>query len=173
MSSGIDNAEAPIANEASRTTLIGRAAFLIGSAGLLLSMLLDAAAVLGLHLGIPLLGSIELVQACIVLLAASAVAFTTLERAHASVHIFSERLAPGPRGLLERFSNLLGALFFAALCGGSIWIAAELAREHEATELLGLPIAPLRALWCISTGLTVLIFLAAMRGRQEEKPDAE
>jgi TRAP-type transport system small permease protein len=142
-------------------SLLTRLSFLAGSAGLLLAMLVDAGAVVGRHLGLPLLGSIELVQSCIVALAASALVWTTMQRAHATVHVLTERLAPAARAVLQRGSELLGALFFAALSAGSIWIAAELWGEHEATDTLGLPVAPLRALWCVSTALCVALWLRA------------
>jgi TRAP-type transport system small permease protein len=142
-------------------SLLTRLSFLVGSAGLLLAMLVDAGAVVGRHLGIPLLGSIELVQSCIVALAASALVWTTMQSAHATVHVLTERLAPAARAVLQRGSELLGALFFAALSTGSIWIAVELWGEHEATDALGLPVAPLRALWCASTALCVGVWLRA------------
>jgi TRAP-type transport system small permease protein len=142
-------------------SLLTRLSFLLGSAGLLLAMLVDAGAVLGRHLGVPVVGSMELMQGCIVALAASALVWTTMQRAHATVHVLTERLAPAARAVLQRGSELLGALFFAALSAGSIWIAAELWTEHEATDALGLPVAPLRALWCASTALCVALWLRA------------
>src|SRR5262245_50415190 len=99
------------------TTLV----FLAGSAGLLLAMGLDTAAVLGRVLGRPLLGSIELIQACVVIAASSALVGATLAGSHASVHVITERLAPLRRRALRRFSQLLCALFFAWLLGASIW----------------------------------------------------
>jgi TRAP-type C4-dicarboxylate transport system permease small subunit len=153
------------------TGVLTRLSFLAGSAGLLLAMLVEASAVVGRHLGMPLHGSIELVQGCIVALAASALVWTTMQRAHATVHVLTERLAPTARAVLQRGSELLGALFFAALSAGSIWIAAELWGGHEATDALGLPIAPLRMLWCASTALCVLVWLrAAFRRRPGGSP---
>ena len=49
----------------------------VGSAGLLAAMTTDALAVAGRHAGIRLLGSIEIVQACIVVVATSAIVLTT------------------------------------------------------------------------------------------------
>ena len=92
--------------------------FLVGSAGLLIAMGGDALAVVGRHTGIPLLGSIEIVQAAIVLAAASAMVAATLSRSHATVHIIIERLSPAQRDRFERFADLLSAVFFAVLAGG-------------------------------------------------------
>jgi hypothetical protein len=81
-------------NETSGTSpgALVKGAFFIGSAALLLAMSIDAVAVLGRHLGWPLLGAIELVQACIVLAASAAIIVATLRGAHARVHILTERL---------------------------------------------------------------------------------
>ena len=50
---------------------IARVAFLVGCGGLLLATAADSIAVVGRHIGLPLLGAIEVVQAAIVLIAAS------------------------------------------------------------------------------------------------------
>jgi TRAP-type transport system small permease protein len=152
--------------------LLSRLAFVCGSAGLLLAMTLDAAAVVGRHIGVPLLGSIELVQACIVLAASSALIGATLGRAHARVHVFSERLPSAARAALLRVGELLGALFFGSLAAGSIWVASELWGEREASELLGIPIAPLRAAWCASTIGIVALFVTRAVARRCEPEEA-
>lgn len=43
-----------------------RVSFVIGAVGMLGAMLIDAQAVLGRHIGVALLGSIELSEACII-----------------------------------------------------------------------------------------------------------
>jgi TRAP-type C4-dicarboxylate transport system permease small subunit len=129
---------------------------------LLLAMALDTAAVVGRIAGMPLLGSLELIQACVVVAASTALIGATLSGSHAAVHIVTERLAPARRRLFARVSDLLCALFFAWLAAGSIWVAAELWPAHESTELLRLPIAPLRLFWCGSVLLVVGLYLAAL-----------
>jgi TRAP-type C4-dicarboxylate transport system permease small subunit len=69
---------------------------------------------------------------------------STLARKHASVHLLTGRLPSRARATLARCSSALGALFFAALAVGAVWIAADEWHGHEQSELLGLPYAPLR-----------------------------
>jgi TRAP-type C4-dicarboxylate transport system permease small subunit len=137
-------------------------AFLAGAAGLLLAMGLDTLAVLGRLAGRPLLGSIELIQACVVVAASSSLVSATLSGSHASVHVLTERLAPRRRRALERISRLLCASFFVWLLWGSGWVAVELWGGQEATELLGLPIEPLRLFFCTSALIVVLLFLGVL-----------
>ena len=59
---------------------LDRVAFVVGSMGLLGAMSADALAVLGRHVGLPLLGSIEIVQACVVLVASAAMIGATLRK---------------------------------------------------------------------------------------------
>jgi TRAP-type C4-dicarboxylate transport system permease small subunit len=151
--------------------LLTRVSFGLGAFGLLGAMLIDSGAVVGRHLGLPLLGSIELVEACVVLMASASLVGTTLEKGHASVHILTQRLSAAGRARLQRAADLLSALFFASLALGSLVVASDLWGGDERTELLGLPLMPLRALWCVSAiGIVALLLAAAVRGEHPKEP---
>ncbi len=120
----------------------------VGSIALLVAMAADAIAVAGRHLKIPLLGSIEIVQACVVLAASAATIGTTLAGGHMIVTLVTERLMPEPAARLRRLADGVAALFFAAVAAGSIWMAVELWGEHEISETLGIPFRWLRVVWC-------------------------
>ncbi|WCT72418.1 TRAP transporter small permease subunit [Sphingomonas naphthae] len=133
---------------------LGRAVFFVGSAGLLGATATDALAVLGRHTGFTLLGSIEVVQLAVVLIASAAMVSATLQRAHASVHIFTERMKPATADAFARFASVLCAALFLLAVVGSLIVLADLWAGHERTELLGLPLRWFRLLW-IATALTV------------------
>ncbi len=120
--------------------------FYLGSAALLFAMATDAIAVLGRHAGVPLLGSIELVQAAMLIASAAAIVSATVAAKHAVVHLLIDRLAAPIRGLLLRIHSGVCAVFFALLAAGSIWIAFDLRLGHEESELLRIPYAPLRVI---------------------------
>lgn len=134
--------------------------FYVGAAGLLFAIGADALAVLGRHLGIPLLGSIELMQAAILLASSAAIVMATLANKHAVVHLLVDRLRPRRRKAMERVHALLGAAFFAALAVGSIWIAFDLRNGHEQSELLRIPYAPLRIVSIVAVLSVAAIYLA-------------
>jgi TRAP-type C4-dicarboxylate transport system permease small subunit len=134
--------------------------FYVGAAGLLFAIGADALAVLGRHLGIPLLGSIELMQAAILLASSAAMVMATIARKHAVVHLVVDRLAPRRRSAMERIHALLSAIFFAALAVGSIWIAFDLRDGHEQSELLRIPYAPLRIVSIVAVLSVAAIYLA-------------
>ena len=153
------------------TGLLARLCFLVGAAGLLVAMATDALAVVGRHVRFPLLGSIEIVQAAVVMAASAAMVGATVTRGHATVHILLERLSPRARGSLEGLASLLAAAAAAAFLAGSLWIAIELWDGHERTELLQLPLKPLRLFWCASAALMTVLFLAqALRPRPRKEP---
>jgi TRAP-type C4-dicarboxylate transport system permease small subunit len=128
-------------------------------------MAADAIAVLGRHLGIPLLGSIEMVQAAMLVASSTAVVAATLAEKHAVVHLLVGRLRPRTQAILGQLHSSLCFVFFAALAYGSIWIAYDLRGGHEESELLRIPYAPLRIV-CILAMLTVaLIFATRIRRR--------
>jgi TRAP-type C4-dicarboxylate transport system permease small subunit len=144
------NAQAPLA----RGPL-----FYIGAGGLVTVMIIETVAVIGRHAGWPLLGAIEIIQAAILLAACSAMVSTTISHGHASVHLLTDRLPLRPRRWLLRFGSLLSALFFIGLTVGGAWLALDFWNAHEQSELLHIPIRPLRILAAVSVGTVAAIFL--------------
>jgi TRAP-type transport system small permease protein len=143
---------------------VSRLAFAIGSIGIAGAALADFLGVAGRHIGLPLLGSIELVQASVVLLAAAGMLVVTFEGGHARVHFVNERVGPALARKLEWLAALLGALFFVLLVAGSAWILVDLWQGHERTELLGIPLRWFRLIWIAFAVLIAGAFLhGAMR----------
>jgi len=136
-----------------------RLAFAIGSFGLLGAMLVDFAAVAGRRSGVPLLGSIELSELCIVCMASASLLGVTLDRGHASVHLLTERLSARPKLAFARASDLLAAVFFSFILAGSAVLVFDLWHGDEQSELLQLPIMPLRVIFCASLVGIVICFM--------------
>jgi TRAP-type C4-dicarboxylate transport system permease small subunit len=130
--------------------------FYIGSAGLLCATGFDTAAVIGRHVGLPFPGSLELVQASILLGSSAALAAATASGRHAAARLVLDRVNVALRIALQRLNALFTVIFFLLLAAGQIWISADLWRAHEDSEVLHIPYAPLRIV-CISG-----ILLAAM-----------
>jgi len=126
---------------------LARLAYTLGGIGLLGATAADSLAVAGRHSGLHLLGSIELVQAMVVLLSISAMLIATLTGNHASVHIVTERLSPHARAQWARVAALMGALAFLVLAAGSAWVAWDLWNGFEQTELLHIRLRWLRVAW--------------------------
>lgn len=145
-----------------RETGATRAAFLIGGTGLFVAMATDAVAVLGRHTGFTLLGSIEVVQCCIVLIASSAMIFATLKGSHAAVHILTERLSQPAVARLAKVASVLSALLFLTLVAACIWLVADMWGGHERTELLHIPITPLRLLQIVALLFVAVLFLRSL-----------
>jgi TRAP-type C4-dicarboxylate transport system permease small subunit len=138
---------------------LGKAAYWIGSAGLLVATAADALAVLGRHTGFAFLGSIEVIQVSVVLIASAAMVAATIVGSHASVHILTERLAKPTAERLARIASGLSALLFLLLAAGSIWVASDLWSGHEQTELLGIQLRWFRAAWIAAALLIVALFV--------------
>lgn len=118
-------------------TILSKAVTLTGGIALLAATGIDAISVIGRHVGLPLRGSIELVQVAVLVAGTLALLVATLGRAHAKVHLLVDRMSEDTRAALDRVSALLGALFFAALLAGSVWLMADLWTGHEQSEVLG------------------------------------
>ncbi|NJC04396.1 TRAP-type C4-dicarboxylate transport system permease small subunit [Sphingomonas kaistensis] len=138
---------------------VARIAFVVGCCGLLLATAADSIAVLGRHAGFQLLGAIEVVQAAIVLIAASSLVSVTLARGHAGVHILTERLKPEPRRRLAIAADIAASLTVLVLVIGSTMILADLWNGFERSELLHIPLRLLRLLMTLALVVVAIAFL--------------
>lgn len=116
----------------------------IGGAALLAAMSIDTLAVIGRYIGLPLRGSIELIEPMVLVSGSVGLVFATLAANHAKVRLLVERLNESTRNRLDRFWELSSLLFFLCLLAGSVWIAADLWNGHEVSELIGVPWRVLR-----------------------------
>jgi TRAP-type C4-dicarboxylate transport system permease small subunit len=148
------------------TGVAGRAAFAIGSAGLLIATAADAIAVLGRHTGFALHGAIEIVQASIVLIAAASMVSVTLTRGHAAVHILTDRLTAARRTVLGRIANLLGAAAVLMLAAGSLILLGDLWGGYERSELLHIPLRWFRLLIIVALAFVAILFVRDALRRQ-------
>jgi TRAP-type C4-dicarboxylate transport system permease small subunit len=133
--------------------------FYTGSVGLLGIMTVESIAVIGRHVGMPVLGALELAQASIVPAACAAMLIATLAGAHAAVHMLTDRMPPAARNFTVRAGSLLAAVFFAALAAGAFWLAGEFWNSFEHSEVLHIPFRPLRALVALSALALSAVFL--------------
>jgi TRAP-type C4-dicarboxylate transport system permease small subunit len=134
----------------------------VGAGALLLAMATDAIAVIGRHAGFSFLGAIELFQIVAVVATSVAIVLATLSQRHAAVHILTEYVSPPTKLWLDRAGLAAGALSFALLCAGSVWVAGDLWETHEMTELLGIPLRWFRLVWIVSAGTVTVLFLRSL-----------
>lgn len=132
--------------------------FFLGSCGLLLAMATDAIAVLGRHTGFALLGSIEIMQFAILVLAASSMVFASQGDRHARIRILTDRVSETARRRLQTAADALSVVFLILLAVGCIWVTFETWPGHERSELLHLPFRWLRLLLALSVILMAAYF---------------
>lgn len=142
-----------------QTSAAPRLLVILGGVALLLALAVDALAVIGRHVGFPLLGSIELVQASVLVSGSAALLVATLAGIHARVHLLVDRLPQSWQDLLLRFGQLLSAMLFLAFMAASLWIASDLWQGHEQSELLRIPYRPLRIVAVLATAAVAIAFL--------------
>lgn len=140
---------------------------LIGGIALLGATATDTVAVIGRHVGLPLRGSIELVQLFVLVAGSLALLVATAEQAHAKVHLVVDRMSDAGRAAMVRLSGLLGAVFFAGLLAGSLWLMADLWSGHEESELLGISWRWMRLFANLALAATIAVLLGqALRRRK-------
>lgn len=138
-----------------------RLAVWTGGAALLAATVIDTLAVIGRNVGLPAIGSIELVQAAVLVSGIFGLIFATAGDDHAHVRIFTDRLGRW-RSSAAVVGPLSMALFFAALLTGSVWLAVDLWNGHERSELLGVSWRLLRLVANLGFAACIVIALAAL-----------
>ena len=139
----------------------------IGSLGLALAVLTDTVAVIGRHLNIALLGSIEIVQACIVLLSSGAIVAATKYGNHARVRILTNRLNPDLSAKLQYFTAIISTVYSLLMVLGCAWIIWEVWAEHERSEILHIPLVWLRLLLLAALFSVSAYFLSSLFGKSK------
>ncbi|MFB0610713.1 TRAP transporter small permease [Aurantiacibacter poecillastricola] len=116
-----------------------RLAVWIGGSALLAATAIDTLAVIGRHVGLPVTGSIELMQAAVLVSGGLGLVIATIVQSHARVRLFIDRLSPPGQVLADRISDALSLIFFLGLLIGSAWLSLDLWDAHEQSEILGVP----------------------------------
>lgn len=137
----------------------------IAGGALLAAVAVDSLAMIGRQIRIPLLGSIEIVEAVVLFAAGGGLIIATLDGAHARVNLLLERLPKDWRRRVLRVHALGAALLFAALLAGTVWIAADLWNGHEESELLRIPYRPLRIAAALTLGVLLVLSLLGLLRR--------
>jgi len=136
-----------------------------GGAALLLAVATDGLAVVGRHLGYPLLGSIEIVQATVLVASAAALVISTLARRHAVVHLLLNRLGMQSKARVTRIGQVCGMLLCLLFVVGGAWIAWDMVGGYEESELLHIPFAPLRLVAIAAWLAVAMVFAWQAMGR--------
>ena len=141
---------------------------IIGGFSLLAAMAVESMTVLIRNAGLTVYGSIEMVEAAILVASSAALVIATLNRSHAKVRILHNRLTGGWRTAVDRLNNSCSALFFLALTAGQAWIAMDMWSAHEQSEVLAIPYLPLRGVAILATFITALAYLRRLVSKEPQ-----
>jgi TRAP-type mannitol/chloroaromatic compound transport system permease small subunit len=130
---------------------------LLGSVGMMLSMLICVADVTGTNFfGWPVPGTLEITESTMVLIVFGALAYCQEKRGHIRVEILHGYMSPRIQSLMDAVTHLLALVFFALLAWQSI---GELTYSWEMKEAtmgaIRFPLYPARLL--LTVGATLLI----------------
>lgn len=119
---------------------------IFGGIGLLLALATDSISVVGRHLGMPITGTIEIVQVGVLIAGSLGILIATLTKSHANVHLLIERLSPKAQNFLGIMAKILSLFFIGSIIIGSIWQFKDNFGTYEESEILKIPLMPLRAI---------------------------
>lgn len=116
-----------------------RMAIWFGGLALLAAAMIDSCAVVARNANMGIHGSIELIQAAVLIAGAIGLVVAIGSRTYARVHLLTERASASGKIWMERVAILMVAIFFLCILGGSSWIAADLWGGQELSEVMGVP----------------------------------
>lgn len=137
---------------------IALALLLLGAVGLVVSMVLGSADVIGTKfLDYPVPGTLEFTESTMVLVVFGALAYTQSKRGHIRVEILYNFGGPRTRAILDAVTHSIALIYFALLCWLGVQEALYSWDISEATMgTIRFPLFPARALLAIGTALVLV-----------------
>ncbi len=143
------------------STLVQRLALLLlllGAVGMIISMLLGVADVVGTKfLGLPVPGTLEVTKSTMVLIVFGALAYTQSRRGHIRVELLYNHVGPRAKSFMEATTHLLALVYFTLLAWQGF---NELLYSWEIREAtmgaIRFPLYPARFLLFFGTALLLL-----------------
>ena len=131
---------------------------MVGGVGLLMSMFLGVADVVGTQLlHIPVPGPFELTESTMVLVVFGALTYAQIRRAHIRVELIYLRVGPRARAAMDVFADVAALTFFGLMLWQAINEAQYSIQINEATVgLIRFPLYPARIILAAGTGLLIL-----------------
>jgi TRAP-type C4-dicarboxylate transport system permease small subunit len=137
------------------------AVLLVGGVGVLISMFLGTADVVGTQFfGRPVTGALELTESTMVLVVFGALAYAQIRRGHIRVELLYTHVPPRGRAALDFFTHVIAIVFYGLL----LWLAIDEAMFSwsigEATVgLIRVPLFPARSILVAGTALMIVQLL--------------
>ena len=145
-----------------------RVATAIGAIGLVGAALTDGIAVFGRHVGFGFLGSIEISQSFVCLIASGSILVATLSAGHATVHMVTDRLGERGRRRLALVADVFFIAAFALVIAGGAWVLSDMWGGAEESELLHIPVTPFRILWLLAlAAVLVSVAISFLKGLRD------
>jgi TRAP-type C4-dicarboxylate transport system permease small subunit len=140
---------------------VALAVLLLGGIGMLMSMFLGIADILGTQVvGIPVPGPREITESTMVLIVFGALAYTQVRRAHIRVELLYLRTGPRTQAALDVVADLAALVFFSLLMWQAVLEAQFSWRIGEATfGAVRFPLFPARVVLVCGVGLMILRLL--------------
>jgi TRAP-type C4-dicarboxylate transport system permease small subunit len=135
------------------------ATVLVGGIGLLLSMGLGVADVVGTYLGHPVPGAYELTESSMVLVVFGGLTYAQIKRKHIRVELIYLRMGPRAQSTMDIFADISALIFFGLMAWQGWNEAIYSININEATSgLIRFPLYPARILLVVG----VCLFLVQM-----------
>lgn len=107
----------------------------------------------------PILGSYEITEFMMTMLAAFTIGYAGLLKAHVNVDLVYSRLPERVQGMISIFTNLVCVVFFGLMSWRNIYQSFVLREAHSVSSALSIPEFPFIFLLGIGFGIIALVFV--------------
>jgi TRAP-type C4-dicarboxylate transport system permease small subunit len=107
----------------------------------------------------PILGSYEITEFMMTMLAAFTLGYAAILKAHVNVDLVYTRLPERVQGIISIFTNLVCVVFFGLMFWRNIYQSSVLRQAHAMSPALSIPEFPFMFILGIGFGIVALVFL--------------
>jgi TRAP-type C4-dicarboxylate transport system permease small subunit len=107
----------------------------------------------------PILGSYEITEFMMTMLAAFTIGYAAILKAHVNVDLVYTRLPERLQGIISIFTNLVCVAFFGLMSWRNIYQSLVLRQAHSVSSALSIPEFPFIFILGIGFGIMALVFL--------------
>lgn len=137
---------------------VALAVLLVGGVGMLMSMFLGVADVVGTQLlGSPVPGAYEITESTMTLIVFGALAYAQIRRAHIRVELLYTHVGPRTKAAMDVLADVAAMVFFSLLLWQA-WQEAEYSYQinERSVGLIRFPLYPARIVLAAGTALMIL-----------------
>jgi TRAP-type C4-dicarboxylate transport system permease small subunit len=131
---------------------------ILGAVFLIVIILITVIGIISRLFGGNFMATYELIQVLIVVVVATTVGYTAMQKGHVAVKMFVSRFPQRIQGIIEIFNSIISICLWGGIAytGGLLLLKRWM---DEETEVLAVPVLPFRIIWLAGLIILCMVFI--------------